>query len=302
MNHNKSVSASPGTLFLWRTASRYDGVAYAGEAWADIPRVYRGWSKRCPFCKGRYSLVFRPATTWRETKLPQFAQFDIARDLPDYLKAPSYLQEVQRCRICGFMYTLWGEVVGGEGTVFDPNRELVYLRLSALVNLDISSPEVALDELGSHLRRRFSDLRYLRSRTFEKLVADIYREHGYQVILTKQTRDGGYDVVLLETSAENRILVECKRHFKPIGVGMVRQLLGVQLVRGVPKAKLVATTKFTPHAKEEAEKVNRGLSGYEVDLVDADVLFDLLGIYNKVLPALSVDPRFCKPTAGLAKG
>ena len=192
------------------------------------------------------------------------------------------------CSTCGF----WSETLEGEYSLHF--GEWYSREVSALLSFDINSTELNLAELGSHLRRRHSDLRFLTPRRFEELVSDIYRNSGYFSKLTKCTRDGGYDIVLLEKSTGAQILVECKRYSASnrVRVGAVRQLLGVQLERGVRKAKLVTTTHFTGPAQATADTVNSGISGYELELVDVDALTAELGVYNMLLPPLSNDSRF----------
>ena len=60
---------------------------------------------------------------------------------------------------------------------------------------------------------------------FRALVAEMYRDYGWEVELTGSTRDGGYDLIALKQCAphEFRILVEVKRYNpgRAVGVGII---------------------------------------------------------------------------------
>ncbi len=92
------------------------------------------------------------------------------------------------------------------------------------------------------------------SREFEQLVAEIWKRFGYEVELTKATRDGGYDVVAVKQGAEmaSRILIECKRYDlrNPVGVSVVRELYGVKTAQKATKAILATTSYLSDPATE----------------------------------------------------
>lgn len=162
---------------------------------------------------------------------------------------------------------------------------------STLRQFEINDSALTLQELGSHLRRRFRDVYSLSPRRFELLIADAFRNQGFEVRLTKTTRDGGYDLHLLESSSGTQVLVECKRYRKDrkVGVAPVRQLLGVQVREGVRRATLITTSGFTTGAKEESLQA-RNTSGFSIQLMDADDILRALSVYNALLPPLDLHP------------
>jgi len=95
-------------------------------------------------------------------------------------------------------------------------------------------------------------LKALNRRLFEEVIAEVFHRLGYEVELTKRTRDGGKDIIAVRTidSVAIRYLIECKRPDpgKPIGVSTVRELLGVSVDDPTTKALLVTTTSFTRDA------------------------------------------------------
>lgn len=274
-------------VFVWREGNEFHALDVDGdpnnydsasglplEIVNSLPSHLSGarFLERCPYCGGPYSaevtgyfskgMAFGESTHW------------------DY-----------HCTICGFWYA--------RGTA-DPLRipgDLDYtLRMALLREFDVNDLRLTLQELGSHLNRTFSDIYALDPQRFEALVADIFSP-DYHVRTTARSRDGGYDILLLDSSSGQQCVVECKRYRKDrrVHVGIVRKLLGVQLETGIPIAKLVTTSEFTRPAEETAAEVTAGASAYELDLIDADRLTRALEVYNDILPPLHLDPRFRGP-------
>ncbi|MFN3624522.1 MAG: restriction endonuclease [Hyphomicrobium sp.] len=97
-----------------------------------------------------------------------------------------------------------------------------------------------------------NELRHIDRRKFEEVVAEIFDGFGYEVELTKQTRDGGKDIIAIKRREVNlKYLIECKRPDPGniVGVAAVRQLWGVKGDEGASKAILVTTTGFSADAK-----------------------------------------------------
>jgi restriction system protein len=93
------------------------------------------------------------------------------------------------------------------------------------------------------------------------MVAYIFDRFGFQVELTKKSRDGGRDIIALRTDELGiplRYLIECKRYAKdrPVGVGIVRSLFGVQQAEGANKSLIVTTSSFSADARRFAGMQN----------------------------------------------
>lgn len=105
--------------------------------------------------------------------------------------------------------------------------------------------------LLEYWQRNPNDLRLIDRRRFEELVAELFSGFGYEVELTRQTRDGGKDIIAVKRSeVAVKFLIECKRpdpgHL--VGVGPVRELHSVKVTEGATKAILATTTSFTRDA------------------------------------------------------
>lgn len=103
------------------------------------------------------------------------------------------------------------------------------------------------------LKKQPSSLRSITPREFEELLADLLRGMGWDVELTKQTRDGGSDILAYLNTEVGRLLclVEAKhyREDRKIGVELVRTLYGTLCDAQANSAMLVTTSSFTADAK-----------------------------------------------------
>jgi restriction endonuclease len=96
------------------------------------------------------------------------------------------------------------------------------------------------------------ELLALDSRQFEELVAEIWRNLGYETELTARTKDGGRDIIAVRKfEASVRFLIECKRYnpSHKVGVELVRALYGVKMHEKATKGILATTSTFTRGAK-----------------------------------------------------
>lgn len=141
-----------------------------------------------------------------------------------------------------------------------------------LRSLPIESAELSLGELRTAIAARPERAAQLPSRRFEELVGDVFANEGYRVELTRPTRDGGRDLIVLRESDEIEAIVEVKRHKQRVGVDLVRQLRGVQIRDNAPYAILVATTGFSKEAHAEAAARVPAAMGFTLDLYDINDL------------------------------
>lgn len=121
------------------------------------------------------------------------------------------------------------------------------------------------------------DVDRLHHRTFEAIVAEVVREAGWVVELTKRTRDGGYDLLCLRNDLAGipvKIVVEVKLYDlrRPVGLPMVDRLMGVSMRTGARQAVLVTNSRFSRDAwKLWEERVRRDLV-----LIDREELLEWL--------------------------
>lgn len=102
------------------------------------------------------------------------------------------------------------------------------------------------------------------SREFEEMVCELLDKQGYNVKLTKQTRDGGKDIIVVQKSVlgEFCIYVECKKFDKsnPISVKLVRELYGTVMADDATAGMIITTSYFTRDAKEYRDKIKHRMT------------------------------------------
>ncbi|MBN2182729.1 MAG: restriction endonuclease [Sedimentisphaerales bacterium] len=103
----------------------------------------------------------------------------------------------------------------------------------------------------------------LRGIKLEKAIAELYNKIGYSVQMTKASGDEGIDLIL--SKKDETIVVQCKGHEKPIGVGVVRDLYGSMMHYGANKAILVCPAGFT-------KGVVQFMTNKPIQLISADDL------------------------------
>lgn len=136
------------------------------------------------------------------------------------------------------------------------------------------------DEIKKYFQKHPDKLYDLEPRKFEELIASILEDLGFSVELTKATRDGGKDIIASVRTAITSFLiyVECKRYApeNKIGVGLVREVLGVHSLRKPAKSMIVTTSFFTKDAVKEANTFEN-----QLDLKDFNNIKEWLQRYER---------------------
>ncbi len=277
-------TVAEGQLFIYKDAinSRHfyqDGGRMGAteqrleSAWSDFPSpLFRLSASYCVYCET--SLLHR----WESVGIHK-------------------VQNSFLCKRCGFSWIYSDESVYGGGW---EDSHVAYLDgatregdvfeviAGTLLRINVNDSRLGLAEVGSHPRRRFSDRFHLDWHLFEILIADVYRHLGFEPRLTARSRDGGYDIMLVERSSGERAIVEVKKYarHRRVGISVVDRVLGVQLRTGIPRAKIVTTSSFTGPAKQAATQAIAQVSALDLELVGATELLKALEVYNESLPPL----------------
>lgn len=157
-----------------------------------------------------------------------------------------------------FLYQ-YGSGIDFSSDIIQPTRILI-----APSKEIIKSVTVFNDSL---LRRAICDPKIMysfSSREFEKMICELLEKQGYKVKLTKQTRDGGKDIIIVQNSilGEFCIYVECKKYdmARPISVGLVRELYGTVMAENATAGMMITTSYFTKDAKAYTEKIKHRMT------------------------------------------
>jgi len=111
-------------------------------------------------------------------------------------------------------------------------------------------------------------LRRMTWREFERLVAQAFRDRGYDVTRSESGPDGGVDLVA--GKGAERVLVQCKHwRAQKIGVKIVRELHGVVAAQGASRGSVVTSGVFTREARVFAQACS-------IELIDGNGLDTLI--------------------------
>lgn len=144
--------------------------------------------------------------------------------------------------------------------------------------IDISSQ--INDKLIKHFAKHPNELKQINRRLFEELIAELFDGFGFNVELTKKTRDGGRDIVAIKSTEVNlKYLIECKRPDpnNVVGIRPVRELFGVKQDEKASKAILATTTYFSPDALQFFER-----NKWELEPKDFEGINNWIADYLKI--------------------
>jgi len=134
-------------------------------------------------------------------------------------------------------------------TLFDSKSSII------VTNID--------DEIKKYFKKYPKKLYDINPRKFEELIASILQDLGFEVELTKATRDGGRDIIANIKNAVANFLtyVECKRYapHNKIDVSIIREVQGVHYTHQPSKSIIVTTSFFTKDAQKEANRLENQL-------------------------------------------
>jgi HJR/Mrr/RecB family endonuclease len=147
-----------------------------------------------------------------------------------------------------------------------------------------SEPLIVINEaarLKTIITDIFSDnkkILLLESRQFEEVIAELLRSQGFDVDLTKRTRDGGYDIMAIKKIDHHlpmKFLVECKRYSnKKIGIEIVRQFMYVVNKQSANRGIIATTSYFTKDAI-----IEKDANPYLLDYKDKDKVMEWIQTY-----------------------
>jgi restriction system protein len=142
----------------------------------------------------------------------------------------------------------------------------------------------SVSELVIALKAEPELLAELDPRQFEEVTAEIFRDKGFEVELTKRTRDGGKDVIAFhkdQLGIRTKYIIECKNYSdtNKVGVDIVRSLYGVKNSRSGGNVGIIVTTStFTSVAREFVE--NEASTNLDLTLADKKQLLAWLNDYG----------------------
>lgn len=145
--------------------------------------------------------------------------------------------------------------------------------------------EEFITEKQEHIRRIIEDIYYnndllfeISPRQFEHIIAEILSAENFDVRLTQQTKDDGYDIEATKNISgfDIKILIECKRNLKknPVGINIVRSFNDVLSRERANKGILITTSHFSVDAWKRKQEMS-----HKLDLVDNKGLLNWIDRY-----------------------
>ena len=128
-------------------------------------------------------------------------------------------------------------------------------------------------EIYSHFGDNPETLRQLHWRQFERLLASVFRNQGYEVELGPGRSDGGVDLKLLQRDPIGDVLtfVQAKRYapHRKVKLEPVQALHGASVACGATRSFFVTTSEYLPSARTFAARENVPMELYtSEDVVD----------------------------------
>jgi restriction system protein len=126
----------------------------------------------------------------------------------------------------------------------------------------------ANEAMISALKKQPQDVYKLTPRQYEELIAELFLDMGFEVELTKATRDGGKDILASLKTEVGQILclIEAKRYRedRKIGVSLVRTLYGTLCDYKATSAMMVTTSSYSKdaHALQHKHEYRLSLKEY----------------------------------------
>jgi len=109
--------------------------------------------------------------------------------------------------------------------------------------------------------RAISDLQKLSPTEFEKYIAFVFQEMGYQAELRGSTNASDQGVDIEARRDGEYVVIQCKKYSKTISQPMIRDFVGTVFKEGADKGVFVTTSAFSEPAKEFARGTHVELVG-----------------------------------------
>ena len=153
----------------------------------------------------------------------------------------------------------YGKGINFSSDIVFPDKELIVPSKDIITGVTIIN-----DSLLKRAKDNPKIIYDISPREFEEMVCELLDKQGYNVKLTKQTRDGGKDIIVVQNSVlgEFCIYVECKRYdmSNPISVKFVRELYGSVMADNATAGMIITTSYFTKDAKEYQNKIKHRMT------------------------------------------
>jgi len=190
---------------------------------------------------------------------------EILYEFSDTFECPSCLYQI-KIELYGSEYPLGAynhdfSTISGGIFLQNPNMNIIY-------RYDFEDVPISnvIDQIY-HIQNNPDYIYEINPRDFENLIAELFIDAGFEVQITKETRDGGKDLIVTQYIMGKPVIifVECKRYksTNKVNVNIVRSLLGIITDENANKGLIITSSYFTKDTQDFAER-----QGTLIDLVD----------------------------------
>jgi restriction system protein len=244
-------------------------------SWAYDTPVHAGlqcYRSKCIYCKAKMALIID-----REESVD-----DLSKD--SNAVGRTFLgarRMISRCCFCGWWRVeKWYDKRNGHVDFYS-----AYGQLKALDIKDISTP---LNEVRSYLAAKYSARFHVDPFLYEQTVGSVFRDIGYQALVTAPSGDWGIDVYLEDIDG-SLIGVQVKRWKGAINVEQITALTGALVINNCTRGVFVTTSRFRPGAVVAAARSSS--CGFPAELINGKKFYELLRIAQAKLNVPPYDPE-----------
>jgi restriction endonuclease Mrr len=186
--------------------------------------------------------------------------FIVKSNFPQHIK-PTGLELLYQSLKTSEAAKSWSEVISNFQNDKTENEEIKNLIITEFnfedevknnskLHFQVINESSLIERLIADIYNNNRNLYNLKPRQFEELVAELLRNNGFEVQLTKQTRDNGYDIIAIQNMNKLnpiKFLVECKLYGedKPIGINTIRSFCDVVNREGANRGIIVTSSYFS---------------------------------------------------------
>lgn len=150
--------------------------------------------------------------------------------------------------------------------------QFFYGTAGLLKKLDLHNIDIPINEISKYLLAKYEARFSLHPKLFEDVTGQVFKNLGYDTIVTGYSNDGGIDVILEKEGKQ--IGVQVKRYKNKIKVDQIRELTGALFLSGISKGIFVTTSDFQSGASKTVKKSHdRGLP---IELINSKRFYDIL--------------------------
>jgi len=188
-------------------------------------------------------------------------------------------KRLQVCQKCG-----WWVVTKKSGYAYGSYEGSLSIKrgCGCLKNFDKTRiNQIPLDELRKYLIANYESKNLMTGRRFEEIVAAIFKDFNYDLILTEYSGDKGIDIVILKDEKEKNIGIQIKRYKNKIEAEQIRAFAGALVLNKMTKGIYITTSDYRKGAEQSA--MDYGEFDIKISLINSEKVYNVLKLSQREL-------------------